>query len=155
MPEQLNPWYMFTAHPPVFLVADALPAAAIAGVLILLFSLIKEPARHNFMAIFVAGAGGAYLNGGLGPWEFPFATLMLYVAYRGLKSYAFIGIGWLLHTSWDVVHHFYGTPIVPFAPKSSAGCAVCDTLLALWFFYQAPSAFEYFRDKLRDRRLAA
>lgn len=45
------------------------------------------------MAIFVAGAGGAYLNGGLGVWEFPFAALMLYVAYRGLRSYAFIGVG--------------------------------------------------------------
>ena len=126
-----------------------------AGVLILLFSLLKEPARQQFMAIFVAGAGGAYLNGGLGAWEFAFATLMLYVGYRGLRSYTFIGLGWLLHTGWDAVHHFYGTPIVPFVPTSSGQCAICDVLLAVWFFYQAPSAYAYFQRKRRAGRLAS
>ena len=32
-------------------------------------SLVKEPARHTFNAIFVAGASGVYLSGGFGPWE--------------------------------------------------------------------------------------
>lgn len=136
---------MLLAHPPLFQFADALAAVVVAGALVLLFSLIKEPARQQFMAIFVAGAGGAYLNGGRGIWEFPFATLMLYAAYRGLHSYSFIGVGWLLHTSWDAVHRFYGTPIVPFVPTSSGQCAICDALLAVWFFYQAPSAYAYLK----------
>ena len=146
---------MFASHAPPFHLPDALAAVGVAGVLILLFSLLQEPARQKFMAIFVSGAGGAYLSGGLGPWEFAFATLMLYVAYRGLRSYTFIGIGWLLHTSWDAVHHFYGNPIVPFVPTSSLQCAICDGLLALWFFYQAPSAYAYLRRKLRPRSLTA
>lgn len=146
---------MLPAHPPLFHVPDALAAVVVASVLILLFSLIKEPTRQQFMAIFVAGAGGAYLNGGLGVWEFPFATLLLYVAYRGLRSYPFIGIGWLLHTGWDVVHHVYGTPIVPFVPTSSGQCAVCDTLLAVWFFYQAPSVYPYLKRWRRPGRLAS
>jgi len=61
-------------------------------------SLFQEPNRQNFMAIMIAGAGAAYLNGGLGKWEFVFTTLITYVAYRGLRSYNFIGVGWLLHT---------------------------------------------------------
>jgi Family of unknown function (DUF6010) len=35
-----------------------------------------------------------------------------YLAYWGLRDYRFIGIGWLLHTVWDVSHYLYGTPIV-------------------------------------------
>lgn len=140
---------MLPSHAPLFQVPDALAAVIVAGVLILLFSLLREPVRQQFMAIFVSGAGGAYLSGGLGIWEFAFATVMLYVGYRGLRSYNFIGVGWLLHTAWDAVHHFYGNPIVPFVPTSSGQCAICDSLLALWFFNGAPSAYTYLREKLR------
>jgi hypothetical protein len=110
-------------------------------------SLIREPNRRNFMAIMIAGAGAAYLNGGLGKWEFVFTTLLTYVAYRGLDSYNFIGVGWLLHTGWDVLHHFYGNPIVPFIPGSSLGCAICDPVIALWCFTGAPSVYHLFRKK--------
>jgi hypothetical protein len=41
-----------------------------------------------------------------------------------------------------VVHHFYGNPIVPFAPISSAGCGITDVIIAIWFFAEAPSVFE-------------
>jgi hypothetical protein len=92
----------------------------------------------------IAGAGAAYLNGGFGPWEFVFTAIVTFCAYKGLSSYHFIGIGWLLHTAWDVMHHLYGNPIVPFAPTSSAGCAITDTVIALWFFAGAPSVFELF-----------
>ncbi|PYU22172.1 MAG: hypothetical protein DMG30_15570 [Acidobacteria bacterium] len=44
----------------------------------------------------------------------------------------FIGIGWLFHTGWDVLHHLYGNPIVPFVPTSSLGCAICDPVIAIW-----------------------
>ncbi len=56
----------------------------IALVFILLSSLFKEPVRQNFNAIFVAGAGAAYLSGGFGVWEFAFTALVTYCAYRGL-----------------------------------------------------------------------
>ncbi|GAA2334526.1 hypothetical protein GCM10010246_18060 [Streptomyces cuspidosporus] len=99
----------------------------------LLMSLIREPHRRRFNAMMVAGAGAAYLSGGgLGGWEFAFTALVTYVAYRGLESWTFIGIGWLLHTAWDVVHHIKGNPIVPFAHTSSLGCAICDPVIALW-----------------------
>lgn len=67
--------------------------------------------------------------------------MVTYCAYRGLQSYRFIGIGWTLHVAWDLVHHFYGNPIVPSLPASPAGCAITDTLLAIWFFAGAPSVF--------------
>ncbi len=116
----------------------------VAIVFITLCSLFKEPNRRNFSALTIAGAGAAYLNGGLLGWEFAFCTVMTAIAYWGLKDYRFIGIGWLLHTAWDVVHHLYGTPIVPFVPLSSFGCAICDTALALWYFQGAPAISTWF-----------
>ena len=55
-----------------------------------------------------------------------------------------VGIVYMIETGddelgWDQVHHFYGSPIVPFLPRSSAGCAITDALLAIWFFANAPS----------------
>jgi hypothetical protein len=96
------------------------------------------------MAIMLAGAGAAYLNGGLGKWEFVFAAVLTYFAYMGLRSYSFIGVGWLLHTGWDVMHHLYGNPIVPFLSGSSLGCAICDPVIALWCFAGAPSVSHLF-----------
>ncbi|WP_228034656.1 DUF6010 family protein [Streptomyces spongiae] len=99
----------------------------------LLMSLIREPHRRRLNAIMVAGAGAAYLSGGgLGGWEFAFTAVVTYVAYRGLESWTFIGVAWLLHTAWDVVHHIKGNPIIPFLHTSSLGCAICDPVIALW-----------------------
>ncbi|WP_405580419.1 DUF6010 family protein [Streptomyces sp. NBC_01092] len=101
----------------------------------LLMSLIREPHRRRFNAVMVAGAGAAYLSGGgLGGWEFAFTVVATYVAYRGLDSWTFIGIAWLLHTAWDIVHHIKGNPIIPFLHTSSLGCAICDPVIALWCF---------------------
>src|SRR5271154_3655568 len=72
-------------------------------------------------------------------WEMAFCTVVAICAYNGLRSYRFIGIGWLLHTAWDILHHLYGHPIIPFLPTSSFGCAVCDPVIALWCFAGAPS----------------
>lgn len=129
----------------VFAPTNMLGAAIIAFIYIILSSLAKEPQRQKISAIIVAGAGAAYLSNGLGVWELVFCTIMTIIAYQGLKHYYWIGIAWLLHTCWDVVHHLYGTPIVPFSDTSSAGCAICDTIIALWFFAKAPSFFTWFR----------
>ena len=102
-------------------------------------SLIREPHRRRFNAVMVAGAGAAYLSGGgLGAWEFAFTAVLTYVAYRGLDSWTFIGIGWLLHTAWDIVHHLRGHPIIPFAHDSSFGCAICDPVIAIWCLAGGP-----------------
>ncbi len=103
----------------------------IALLYICLCSFLKEPTRRNFNAIMVAGAGAAYLNGGFGIWEFAFTSVMTFFAYKGLQSYSMIGIAWMLHTAWDVLHHLYGNLIVPFAPNSSLGCFICDPVIAL------------------------
>jgi hypothetical protein len=129
-------------HVPAFHRLDTIPPVIIACLYIMASSLIPEPSRRNFNAIMIAGAGAAYLSGGLGVWEFVFTAIVTFCAYKGLRSYRFIGIGWLLHTVWDVIHHFYGNPIVPFAPTSSAGCAITDAIIALWFFAGAPSVFD-------------
>ena len=97
---------------------------------VLLMCLVREPHRRRLNAVMVGGAGAAYLSGGgLGGWEFAFTAVATYVAYRGLDSWTFVGIGWLMHTAWDVVK---GNPIIPFAHGSSLGCAICDPVIALW-----------------------
>jgi hypothetical protein len=110
-------------------------------------SFFKVSSRRNFSAIMLAGAGAAYLNGGLLGWEFAFCTVITALAFWGLGNYRAIAVGWVLHTVWDVIHHLYGTPIVPFVPLSSAGCAICDLGLALWYFQGAPSVFTWFRKR--------
>ena len=120
---------------------DVVAPVVVAMLFIVATSAFKEPQRRHFNAIMIAGAGAAYLNGGLGIWEFAFTAVVTYCAYRGLNSYGCIGLGWLLHTGWDVMHHWYGNPIVPFVPTSSLGCAICDPIIAAWCFAGAPSVY--------------
>ena len=128
-------------------VLNVIAPALGAVVFVAVMSCVREPARQRFNAIFVAGAGAAYLSGGLGLLELPFIAVATTVAYLGLESYRFIGIAWLLHTGWDIVHHLYGNPIWPWQPMSSFGCAVLDSLIAVWFLAGAPGVF----DRLRAR----
>jgi hypothetical protein len=132
---------------PEFTLINAVGAIVIAFIYIAISSLAKEPNRQKISAVIIAGAGAVYWSGGLGVWEYVFATAMLFMAFKGLTNYMYIGIAWLMHTSWDTIHHLYANPIVPFSASSSAGCAVCDAVLALWFFYKAPSVFDYFRKR--------
>jgi hypothetical protein len=115
---------------------------------VLLMSLLKEPARRNFNAIFVGGAMGAYISGGLGLWELAFGAVGIFVAYQGLRSHRFIGVAWLMHSAWDLVHHFYGNPIWPFMETSSFGCFVLDALIAVWFLAGAPSVIAVIRARV-------
>lgn len=126
---------------------NALVAVLIAFVFITAMSLIREPHRQKISAILIAGAGAVYWSGGSGSWEYVFAMVMLILAFKGLKNYYFIAIGWLLHAGWDVWHHLYGHPIVLWEPASCAGCAVCDPIIALWFCLGAPTVGDLFKKK--------
>ena len=108
---------------------------AVALIFITLMSLIPEPHRQRVNALLIAGAGGVYISGGgFGRLELAFAAVMVVVAYLGLRSWNFIGLGWLLHTAWDILHHRRGSPIIPSLHDSSLGCAICDPVIALWCF---------------------
>ena len=126
----------------------------VAFFLIGLISLLAEPARQKFSALFLAGAGAAYLSGGFGLWEFAFCAAMTVLAYLGLSHYRAIAIGWIAHTVWDYFHHLYGNPIIPFAPISSFGCAICDPVIALWYAIGAPSIWTIFARSPRRSRPA-
>ena len=82
-----------------------------------------------------------YFGGGFGWWEVAFCALFIWLAYRGIENYRFIGAAWMLHVGWDILHHLYGRPILPFLPLSSQGCAICDTGIAIWYFLGAPPLF--------------
>lgn len=126
-------------NPPLLQVMDFLGPALAAVVFVLVMSLVKEPARLKLNAVLVAGASGVYLSGGLGLWELLVPASMLPVVYRSLGSHRFIGLGWLMHAGWDLVHHLYGNAIWPFMPTSSLGCMIFDALIAVWFLAGAPS----------------
>jgi hypothetical protein len=113
--------------------------------LIGLIAALPEPARQKFSAVFLSGAGAAYLSGGFGIWEFVFCAAMTALAYAGLSCYRAIAVGWLAHTIWDYLHHLYGNPIIPLQPLSSLGCAICDPVLALWYAMGAPSPGRIFK----------
>ena len=122
----------------------------VAGVFIAAMSLLKEPDRRHLSALFIAGAGATYFGGGFGFWEVGFCALFMWLAFRALKDYRFAGVGWVLHIGWDILHHLYGHPILPFVPLSSAGCAICDTGIAIWYFLGAPSIIRRPSSTLRE-----
>jgi hypothetical protein len=112
----------------------------IACTYIFLNSRIAEPNRRNFNALMAAGLGATYISGGgFGIWELVFCSVMTLCAFLGMKSYRLIGLAWLLHAGWDILHHLVGSPLLPFAPKSSLGCAICDPVVAVWLLAGAPS----------------
>ena len=123
---------------------EILGAMVIGGLFVLVMSALPDAARQGFNAVFVGGAGAAYLNGGAGVFgmaELGFATGVAVLATMGLRHYAFIGAAWMAHVAWDIAHHLHGEPILLFDPLSSFGCAICDTVIAVWFFAGAPSPF--------------
>ena len=115
-----------------------------AALFVLLMSRLKEPTRRFLNAVIVAGASGVYLSGGFGPWELLYPVFATPVVYLGLRSYRFIGLAWLMHSCWDLAHHFWGRPIWPFMATSSFGCMIFDAAIAVWFLAD-PSSRRPFR----------
>jgi len=124
---------------PPLQVMDSVGPALGALVFVVVMSLLKEPTRRRFNAMFVAGTAGVYLSGGLGPWELVYPAIVAPIAYFALESYPLIGVLWLMHAAWDLVHHVWGNPIWPFMATSSWGCMIFDSAIALWFFAGAPT----------------
>ena len=127
--------------PPPLHLMDWIGPFIAGAVVVALMSLVREPARHRLNAVLVAGSAGVYLSGGFGLWELVYPALTVAVVYRGLDSYRYIGIAWLMHAAWDLAHHLWGNPIWPFMATSSFGCLIFDSTLAMWFLAGAPSLF--------------
>jgi Family of unknown function (DUF6010) len=139
---------MHTQIIPDFTFANFTLASLLVPIFITLMSLLKEPLRQKINAGLIAVAGGAYINAGLMPFDQLFNVLLVFIAYKGLQNYKFIALGWILHTCWDIVHHFYGNPIDPTMPDSTNVCAFFDPQIAMWFYFGAPSIFDLLRKKL-------
>jgi hypothetical protein len=126
-------------HPAPLAVMDYVGPALGALLFVALMSLVAEPTRRTLNTIILAGASGVYLSGGFGLWELTYPVIGAAIAFRGLRSYRFIGVGWLIHACWDIAHHLWGNPIWPFMPSSAFGCMIFDSLIATWFLAGAPS----------------
>jgi hypothetical protein len=138
---------MHTQIVPDFTLANIVLAVILAPIFIAIMSLIKEPLRQKINAGLISVAGGAYINAGIMPFDQIFNVLLVFIAYKGLPNYKFIALGWILHTCWDIVHHFYGNPIDPKIPESTNVCAFFDVMIAIWFFFDAPSIFDFLKKK--------
>ncbi len=139
--------------PPPLALMDYVGPAIGAIVFVVIMSQLKEPTRRTLNAVIVAGAGGVYLSGGFGFWELLYPIIATPVAYRGLHSYRWIGIAWLMHSAWDLPHHLWGNPIWPFMRTSSFGCMIFDALIAIWFLRGAPAVPGFAFRGPRRRRL--
>jgi hypothetical protein len=102
-----------------------------AVVFVLGMSFVPEPTRRTFNAILVAGSCGVYLSGGFGRWELLYPVVATPIIFRGLRSHRYIGVAWLLHAAWDLLHHLWGNPIWPYMATSSFGCFVINVLIAI------------------------
>ena len=117
----------------------AMPALS-AAIFVLVMSRVRPEVRLPLNAVLVIGASGVYMNGGFGLWQLAYAALAGPVlGYWALRSYYVIGICWLVHATWDLLPHSYGTPIWAFMPSSSVGCLIFDTLISVWFLAGAPA----------------
>ena len=124
---------------PVLQLSDYVGPIIGALIFCAIMSRVAEPQRRTLNAILVTGASGVYMSGGFGGWELAYALVAgPVVGYLALRSYYAIGIGWLMHASWDWLHHLYGGVIWPFMPTSSFGCMIFDTCIAVWFLAGAP-----------------
>jgi hypothetical protein len=126
-------------EPPALAPIHILGPLVAAGVFVAVMSRVREPIRHNLNALLIAGSTLAYLSGGFGVWELAYPLAVTPIAYAALRSYRWVGVGWLLHAGWDILHHLYGQPIWPFVPTSSFGCLLFDSAIAVWFLAGAPS----------------
>ena len=115
---------------------------------IALAGLVPEPWRRRGNVALLCVAGGLYLGRGLGTWDIAIALVVAVLALAGSRSYRAIGVGWCVHTVSDVFHHGAGLPILQDTPLSSFGCAVFDPLIAVWFFFGAPSTGDIVRGLL-------
>jgi hypothetical protein len=141
--------------PPPLFVMDYVGPAAGAILFVLIMSRVAEPTRRSFNAVFAAGATGAYLSGGFGPWELLYPAIALPILYQGLRSHRAIGVAWVLHSCWDLAHHLWGNPIWPFMPTSAFGCMIFDAVIAVWFCAGAPSVFRDVPEDTLRRDIAA
>ena len=89
-------------HPAPLAVMDYVRPAVGALLFVALMSLVAEPTRRTLNTIILAGASGVYLSGGFGLWELSYSVIGAAIAFRGLRSYRLIGIGWLIHACWDI-----------------------------------------------------
>ena len=101
-------------------VMDYVGPALGALLFVAVMSLVAEPTRRTLNAVILAGASGVYLSGGFGLWELIYPVIGAAIGLRALRSYRWIGVGWLIHAGWDIAHHLWGNPIWPFMPSSAA-----------------------------------
>jgi len=131
-------------------VMDVVGPAIGACAFVLIMSFVREPTRRTLNAVIVAGASGVYLSGGFGIWELVYPAVVTPVVYRALRSYRYLAVAWLMHAAWDLTHHAWGNPILPFMQTSSFGCFVFDSVIAVWFLAGAPAVIRRPEDRLEE-----
>lgn len=100
----------------------------IGVVFVTAMSLVRDHRRRlTSNAALTVGVSGIYLSAGtFGPWELLAAAVVFGCAYRGLHSWRWVAVAWLLHACLDVAHAVRGVELCcpghP-APRSGAPSA--------------------------------
>jgi Family of unknown function (DUF6010) len=121
-----------------------LAAATVLGALIYIgvFSLIPEPSRRYLSIVALASGSSLYYDGGLGAWDKLFWLGVMGLAFAGFRWYPAIGVGWIVHTIWDVLNFRVGHGLETNVLRINLHCAIFDPIIALWFAFGAPSVWE-------------
>src|SRR2546428_8414354 len=103
-------------HPAPLAAIDYIGPALGALLFVAVMSLVAEPTRRTLNAIILAGASGVYLSGGFGLWELIYPVIGVAIGFRALRSYRWIGVGWVVSPGRAIAHHQLVNPIWPSMP---------------------------------------
>lgn len=111
------------------------------GALLFIFAVgfIPEPWRQRAMALMLAFAGGVFLHDPTNSYGVLLAVAIAAFALSGFWRYWMLGLGWLLHTAWDINLHVHGHGLAGGDPMGAFGCAVFDPIIGIWLVFGAPS----------------
>jgi Family of unknown function (DUF6010) len=129
---------------PVDRMTAPLAIATVFGALLFIgaLSLVREPSRRYLSVVALASGSSLYYAGGLGGWDKLFWLTVMGFAFAGCRWYPAIGIGWIVHTAWDIFNFRAGHALETGVLRINLHCAIFDPIIALWFAFGAPSVWE-------------
>jgi Family of unknown function (DUF6010) len=107
-----------------------------------LFSLVREPSRRFISVALLASSASLYYDGKLGIWDKLFWLGIVGCAFVACRWYPGLAIGWLLHTTWDLLSFHAGQALSDNTLRINLHCAIFDPIIATWFVFGAPSVWE-------------
>jgi Family of unknown function (DUF6010) len=132
---------LFTIALPPDRMTAPLAVSTVLGALVYIgvFSRIPEPSRRRASIVLLASGASLYYDGALGGWDKLFWLVIMGFAFGAFRWYPSLAIGWLVHTTWDLLSFHAGQALEGNTLRINLHCAIFDPTIALWFAFGAPS----------------